>query len=232
VRIGGLQKQTLIDFPGKIACVVFLSGCNFACPYCHNPQLATGQARDETFADLPRFCRFLEERNRFLEGVVVSGGEPTVHEDLPELCAEIKRRGCRVKLDTNGSRPDMIRRLMDAGLVDYIAMDIKTDPQRYPVTAGLGVAADGILESIGLIMAGAPDYEFRTTCVRPFVNDTVIAAISRCVQGAARYVLQRFQHRNLLSPAFFQQTDPALSDSDIHRFQTIAAPWVQSCLVR
>ena len=232
MRIGGLQKQSLIDFPGKIACVVFLSGCNFSCPYCHNPQLAAGRVDDDAFADLSRFLRFLDERKLFLEGVVISGGEPTLNDELPTLCAAIKDKGYCVKLDTNGSRPDMVRHLLEAALVDYIAMDIKTDPQRYPESAGLGTTAGVILESIRWVMDAAPAYEFRTTCVRPYVSDIIVADIARSIQGAARYVLQRFQRRTLLSPEFFQNIDPTVSESEIDRFRSLAAPWVQACIVR
>jgi pyruvate formate lyase activating enzyme len=232
MRIGGLQKQSLIDYPGQIACVVFLSGCNFACPYCHNPQLARGEAFDGFFSDPDRFHQFLDERRSFLDAVVISGGEPTLHQELPELCANVKSRGYRVKLDTNGSRPAMIRHLIEDALVDYVAMDIKTDPCRYSEGNGLKATPTTLLESIEMIMDAAPAYEFRTTCVRPFVNESVIESIACQIKGAERYFLQRFQRQNLLSPDFFRDIDPTISSEEITRLHALAARWVQHCAVR
>ncbi|MBW1769313.1 MAG: anaerobic ribonucleoside-triphosphate reductase activating protein, partial [Deltaproteobacteria bacterium] len=128
---GGLQKSSLIDYPGKLSCVLFLSGCNFDCPYCHNPGLVKGRFSDHAQFEEKTVYDFLEKRRGFLDGVVVSGGEPTLQKDLVSLCEKLKEMGYPVKLDTNGSRPQVLRSLIDEGLVDYIAMDIKTDLLRY-----------------------------------------------------------------------------------------------------
>ena len=131
MRFGGLQKYSLIDFPGKVSCVLFLSGCNFDCPYCHNPDLVRGEQLCSSSKDEAEIYAFLERRKGLLDGVVISGGEPTLVEDLAPLCEKIKGMGYPVKMDTNGSRPKVIKRLTDESLVDYIAMDIKTAPSRY-----------------------------------------------------------------------------------------------------
>ena len=128
---GGLQKNSLIDYPGKVSCVLFLSGCNFDCPYCHNPDLAKDSSLCPVLLDEKAVFDFLQRRKGFLDGVVISGGEPTLQKDLLVLCKKIKELGYLIKLDTNGSRPQVIKRLIDEGLVDYIAMDIKTDPFHY-----------------------------------------------------------------------------------------------------
>ncbi|MGE5256075.1 MAG: anaerobic ribonucleoside-triphosphate reductase activating protein [Hyphomicrobiales bacterium] len=230
--IGGIQKHSFIDYPGKVSCVVFLAGCNFDCPYCHNPQL-TGEpgSRPERVA-LGDVLRFLEERRGFLDGVVISGGEPTLHPDLPDLCLQVKSLGYPVKLDTNGSRPHMLGRLIRARLVDYLAMDIKTDPQRYEgcITSGLDCSA--LLASLQLIMESGLDYEFRTTCVKPLVTPGAIEGIARLIQGCRRYALQPFRENVILHPEFFNGNDPACSFEEMSQLKRIAEPWVQTCMVR
>jgi len=232
MQIGGIQKHSFIDYPGKVSCVVFLAGCNFDCPYCHNPQL-TGQpgSRPERVA-VADVLRFLEERRGFLEGVVISGGEPTLHPDLPDLCSRVKSLGYPVKLDTNGSRPHMLNRLIRAGLVDYLAMDIKTDPQRYEGCIANGFDGSALLASLQLIMESGLDYEFRTTCVKPLVTPDAIAGIARLIQGCRRYALQPFRENAILHPEFFNGVDPACSSDEMAHLKHIAEPWVQNCMLR
>ena len=188
--IGGVQKISLIDFPGRISCVLFLTGCNFHCPYCHNPELARGFPADDLLITPDQFFAFLESRRSLLDGVVISGGEPTLQDDLPAVCAAVKNLGFPVKLDTNGCRPHVIRHLVTEGLVDYVAMDIKTDPRRYFPVFQSEDGQETLRESIRIIMASAPSYEFRTTCARPITDEVVIDAIARSIEGADRYVLQ------------------------------------------
>ena len=232
MKIGGLQKQSFIDYPGKISCVLFLAGCNFDCPYCHNPQLAGGSAHQpETIAE-DDVIAYLEHRRSWLEGVVISGGEPTLHSDLPDLCRRIKRLGYPVKLDTNGSRPRMLKTLLEAGLVDYLAMDIKTEPERY--ADGLARMGDGaaLLASIQIVMDSGVDYEFRTTCVRPLVSAATIRRIAQLISGSRRYALQPFRDCCMLHPDFFRDIDPAYSPEEMEQFRRIAEPWVSVCTVR
>ena len=217
--IGGLQKNSLIDYPGKMSCVLFLCGCNFHCPYCHNPDLAQGCPSCKTRVSMEEVFDFLERRRGLLDGVVVSGGEPTLSPDLPDLCAHIREMDYSLKLDTNGSRPRMLQEVLDAGLVDYVAMDVKTDPQHYSLLAGESGTTSQVLTSIRLIMESGVDYEFRTTCVRPFVTESSIHAIAHMIQGARRYILQNFHTADVLSPDFFENKTPAFEESDLRRFQ-------------
>ena len=229
---GGLQKQSLIDFPGKISCVLFTSGCNFTCPYCHNPDLARGRIKQPPALKEERIYDFLEKRKGFLDGVVISGGEPTLHRDLSTLCRNIRKMGYPIKLDTNGSRPEVVERLIQDRSVDYIAMDIKTDPSAYPREISCNEDTTNILESIALVMAADISYDFRTTCVKPFVDRPIVDKISHAIQGAACYVLQQFKNENVLSPEYFRNPPCHYSRSDLKEFQTIAAPWVETCIVR
>jgi pyruvate formate lyase activating enzyme len=232
VHIGGLQKHSFIDYPGKISCVLFLAGCNFNCPYCHNPQLvdSPGVVGDRlTIEDL---LAFLEERRGLLEGVVISGGEPTLHDDLPDLCRRIKLMGYTVKVDTNGSRPRMLRRLIAENLVDYLAMDIKMEPDRYVGGVTRQCHTGAILESLDLLMASGIDHEFRTTCVKPLVTSETIECIARLIQGSRLYALQPFKESRLLRPDYFKGADPSCSEAEMDGFQRIAAAWVETCTRR
>ena len=229
---GGLQKQSLIDFPGKISCVLFTSGCNFTCPYCHNPDLARGQVKQSVALKEESIYDFLAKRKGFLDGVVISGGEPTLHRDLSTICHNIKKMGYPIKLDTNGSRPEILEQLIRNRSVDYIAMDIKTDPSAYPREISNNENTENILESIVLIMGAGISYEFRTTCIKPFVDTPIIEKISHTIKSARCYALQQFKDENVLSPEFFRDRSPHYSHSDLEQFQAIAAPWVEECILR
>jgi len=192
MTIMGLQKLTLLDFPGKLACTVFTGGCNFRCPFCHNASLVIpskfgGVMPTEEFFD------FLERRRGKLEGVCVSGGEPTLMFDLEEFITRIKSMGYLVKLDTNGSRPEVLRSLVEKGLVDYVAMDIKNSLDMYPRTVGVeNFDVTPIRESVKYLMSGVVDYEFRTTLVAGLHTEREITEIGRWLEGAPRLYLQSF----------------------------------------
>jgi pyruvate formate lyase activating enzyme len=229
---GGLQKNSLIDFPEKLSCVLFLSGCNFDCPYCHNPDLAKGRPTMPSPPDEAWVCDFLDRHRGFLDGVVISGGEPTLQKELPALCKKIKQMGYPVKLDTNGSRPQMIESLIDGGLVDYIAMDIKTDPFQYAPFIVKDCNPDHIFTSIRLIMDSSLDYEFRTTCVKPIVDEKKIENIATLIDGANSYVLQRFRPSSVLHAEFFQETGGDYDEEDLLSLKSIAESWVNECVIR
>lgn len=229
---GGLQKNSLIDFPEKVSCVLFLSGCNFRCPYCHNPDLVKGRPARPSPINEAWVCDFFNRRRGFLDGVVISGGEPTLQEELPSLCKKIKQMGYPVKLDTNGSRPKVIESLIDGGLVDYIAMDIKTDPFQYASFIEKTCNPDHILTSIRLIMESSLDYEFRTTCVKQIVDEKGIENIARLIDGANSYVLQRFRPGSVLYPEFFQEPGSDYDEEDLLALKSIAESWVNECIIR
>ena len=231
IQVGGIQKTSLIDFPGRVSCVLFLRGCNFSCPYCHNPGLVNAGnpvAHDTT----ETVYEFLAKRKEFLGGVVISGGEPTLQKGLPLLCEKIKNMGYAVKLDTNGSRPGVIRQLIQHGLVDYIAMDIKTDPARYSPLVHETFQPSRLLSSIRMIMESSPAYEFRTTCVGFFVNDQIIRNIGRIIRGASLYALQGVCFKDVLNPKFFQNKTAAMNEKGLMHLKAIAEPWVKQCIVR
>lgn len=234
--LGGIQKNSFIDFPGKVSAVLFLSGCNFRCPYCHNPELVKGRSDCPAFLNESWVLEFLKKRKGFLDGVVISGGEPTIHSDLFTLCEKIKSSGFPIKIDTNGSRPKVIQQLLNKGLVDYIAMDIKTDPFKYKYFSftNAGFHPNNILKSIHIIMKSSINYEFRTTCVKPLVNEKIIQNISRLIEGSMLYALQHFRNDRVLQPDFFRcQADArGLSNPEMAVLQSIAKLWVQSCIVR
>ncbi len=189
MRIGGLQKLTLLDYPGRVACTVFLSGCNFRCPFCHNTPLVIGTGEnisEETF------FRFLDTRQGLLDGVAVTGGEPLLQPALEPFLRHIRERGFAVKLDTNGAFPARLEALMEAGLVDYVAMDIKNCPEKYEITAGVPVNLQDIRHSASLLMQGSTDYEFRTTVVDELHEPADFEVISAWLSGAKRYFLQEF----------------------------------------
>ena len=165
MNISGLQKMTLLDFPGKVACTVFLAGCNYRCPFCHNAELLEGKT--EPLMSVEEFLSFLSKRKGLLDGVCISGGEPTLSAGLKELIVRIKAMGFAVKLDTNGSRPALLKELVNEGLLDYVAMDIKNCPARYAETCGLSkVDLTAVEESAAFLMGSEVASEFRTTVVR------------------------------------------------------------------
>ena len=188
MHISGLQKTTLLDFPGKVACTVFLAGCNLRCPFCHNASFVT--SIPDAMMEEGEFFAFLRKRQGILDGVCVTGGEPTLRKDLPDFIAKIKSLGYAVKLDTNGTNPEMVQALLPS--LDYVAMDIKASPERYSaVCGGIDLLAD-VKESVRILMAGSTDYEFRTTCVHPFHDPEDMASIGKWLRGAKQYYLQNF----------------------------------------
>ena len=204
--IAGLQKTTLIDYPGKIACTVFLAVCNFRCPWCYSGELVL----PEKIIKQPRisekeFFDFLRERQGLLEGVVICGGEPTVNKELPAFAEKIKKMGFFVKLDTNGSNPEILKELIDKKLIDYIAMDIKApiDNQIYKEITGEGVSLEDIKKSVEFLKNGNLDFEFRTTAVDTIHNKEDFIEIAKWIGGPnVKYYLQNFRPEKTIDPEF------------------------------
>jgi len=191
--INGFQKLTLLDFPGHTACTVFTGGCNFRCPFCHNASLVRPEEEKDVFP-LEDVLAFLEKRRGLLDGVAITGGEPTLQSGLLDFMARVRALGYAVKLDTNGYRPAVLRDVLDNGLADYVAMDIKSSPERYAAVAGLPKLDLALIdESRRLLMEGKTDYEFRTTVVRELHTVADIEAAARWIAGARRYFLQSFK---------------------------------------
>ena len=188
--IGGIQKTTLLDFPGKVAAIVFTQGCNFRCGYCHNPELLELNKNTEYYAK--DFIDFLKNRIGKLDGVVITGGEPTLQKDLYDFIKEIKSLGFAVKLDTNGTNPDILEQLIKDNMLDYIAMDIKAPVEKYLRITGVKIQPDKILKSIGLIINSGIDYEFRTTVIKSQLNLEDFEQIKDLIKGAKKYYLQKF----------------------------------------
>ncbi len=195
MKIHGLQKMTLLDFPGRVACTVFFGGCDMRCPFCHNAELLDGTA--PAIMDDEELLAFLKKRQGLLDGVAFTGGEPLLQKDLPELTAKIRDLGYPVKLDTNGMHPERLERMMKEGLVQYVAMDIKNSPERYAETAGLPeMDLTPVRESVSVLMNGEIDYEFRTTVVAELHDDRSFEQIGQWIKGARHYYLQKFTDRD------------------------------------
>lgn len=230
--IGGIQKTSLIDYPGNISCVLFTAGCNFECPYCHNPDLVRRTAARQM--DPAAVFDFLKKRKPLLDAVVITGGEPTLHPDIVDFCREIKSIGYPIKLDTNGTRPKVLNTLLSQRLLDFIAMDVKTAIDRYvPHIVGQYNSAD-LRESVAAILHSGLDHEFRTTCVKPIVDSAAIMEIARLISGANRYALQMavLDNRAVLKPAFFASFDRRIGNKDMAGFRAIAADFVKTVVIR
>ena len=203
MRIYGLQKLTLLDYPGNTACTIFTSKCNFRCPYCHNAELAWMDP-DELMTE-GRFLEFLKTRRGLLDGIVISGGEPTLQNDLVPFMVHVRNMGFKVKLDTNGTSPSVLREIFKRGAADYIAMDIKNSISKYDITArpkGINNVTKVIAESINLIMCNGIDYEFRTTVVKEFHELGDFREIDSMIKGASKYFLQPYKTPPNHNPRF------------------------------
>ncbi len=201
MNIGGLQKVSLIDYPGKISAIIFTQGCNFRCPYCHNPQLVDPKLyRPCLFSK--DILDFLAHRRGKLDAVTITGGEPTLQEDLIPLIQKIRKMGFAVKLDSNGSRPDVLAHLLKDKLLDFIALDIKAPLDKYSQVVKVQMDTGAIAQSVRLVIQSKIPQEFRTTVVKSMLTQKDILAIAKEVAGAKRYVLQRFQPAQTLDPEF------------------------------
>ncbi|KPJ71870.1 anaerobic ribonucleoside-triphosphate reductase activating protein [Parcubacteria bacterium DG_74_3] len=231
MEIGGLQKLTLIDYPRKIACTVFLTGCNFLCPWCYAREFVLPEEiKKQPKISEKEFFQFLKERKGLLEGVVLCGGEPTIHHKLPTFIKKIKKMNYLVKLDTNGSNPKMMGKLISEKLIDYVAMDVKLPKERYSQVFSKNAKIKDIEESIKILKKGKVDYEFRTTIVPTIHKKEDIIKIVRWIKPAKRYFLQNFRPEKTIDP-FFETIKP-YPESYLLEIQKIIAPFFEACQVR
>lgn len=227
--ISGLQKLTLLDYPGRVACTVFTGGCNLRCPFCHNaPLVLPEQLAQDT--DEEQVLAFLKKRVGVLDGVAITGGEPLLHKDIGAFLAKVKALGYQIKLDTNGSFPELLMDLVKEGLVDRVAMDIKNSPARYPETVGIDKPDMAAIErSKDFLLSGAVDYEFRTTVVMGLHCVDSLREAAQWISGAREYYLQQFkdsgQVLNITGLGAFNQ-------QEMHALAEAVRPWVPSVQVR
>ena len=227
MHIKGLQKTTLLDFPGRVACTVFTGGCNFRCPFCHNASLVLSPGSVDGISE-DEFFSFLSKRKGILDGVCITGGEPLLQRDIVEFIRKIKNEGFFVKLDTNGSFPRLLESIISENIVDYIAMDIKNSEEKYSLTAGIQFDSSCVFESIDLIMSSGVDYEFRTTVVKELHDIQDIENIAKRIKGASKYFLQGFKDSgDLICP-----DHTAHSEETLRKMAAAATPYVGICQLR
>lgn len=245
MKIGGLEKMTLIDFPGEIAAIVFTQGCNFRCQFCYNPMLVwpilqdselkypsiDGKSGDHSSIDESGLFAYLESRKGKLDGVVITGGEPTLHPDLPEFIEKIREMGFKIKLDSNGTNPEMLKKIFSRKLVDYVAMDIKAPIDRYQEIVNVKVNKEDIKESIDIIINSGVPYEFRTTLVPGLASVEDVEKMGELISGANKWYLQAFKSDvDLMNKDL--QGGRAFSPTEISAMQVIGQKYVQECIVR
>lgn len=229
--IGGIERYSLIDFPGNIAAVIFTQGCNFRCGYCHNPELVYPSLFKPSIPE-GEVLEFLGKRKGKLDGLVITGGEPTMHEDLPEFMGKVKKLGFKVKLDSNGTNPDMLEEIIKSGLADYIAMDIKGPLQAYEEVVCAAIIPENIERSIKLIMS-SKNYEFRTTIVKSQLPKHYFPEIGELISGAHLYALQKF----VVPPVYKINNQSFLkektySDEELLEIQSVMKNYVKECIIR
>ncbi len=195
MNFSGLEKLSLVDFDGVVACTLFTSGCNFRCGFCHNSPLVLKENLEEIIEE--EIFSYLEKRKHVIEGVCISGGEPTMEKNLPEFIQKLKQKGLKVKLDTNGTNPEMLQNLLSEKLIDYVAMDIKSDKQTYSNVIGIkNYNTASVEKSVNILLNSKLEYEFRTTLIKEFHTKEVIENISSWIKGAKKYALQKYVYRD------------------------------------
>lgn len=227
MKICGLQKVTLLDFPGHVACTIFLGGCNFNCPYCHNSSLIRSNLADEILTQ-EELYEYLNHRKGILDGVAITGGEPLLHREVIELIKNIKVLGYKVKLDTNGSNPEVLKYLIDEGLIDYVAMDIKNTLEKYALTIGCPTDLSKIEESIKLLINSNIDYEFRTTVVKEYHQPTDFYQIGKMIKNAKKYFLQSYKYRDSVR----DKTLSAMTKEELQVCLDIVKEYVENASLR
>ena len=228
MQISGFIKMTLLDYPNKVAATVFTGGCNMRCPFCHNPKLVFGEIKTPAVSN-EDFFAFLKKRKHFLDGICITGGEPTMQKDLEEFMKKIKAFGLLVKLDTNGTFPKKIRNWIEQGIIDYVAMDIKNSPEKYAMTMGASQnLLDLIMESVKLLKEGKIEYEFRTTVVKEFHEEDDFHKIGAWLKGANAYYLQKFRD---CKATIIGGLHP-VEDETMERFRAVASLYIENTKIR
>jgi pyruvate formate lyase activating enzyme len=229
MNIAGLQKTSLIDYPGKISAVIFTSGCNFNCHFCHNPELVNPQLNSFQIKEKEIF-EFLDKRKKIVDAVVISGGEPTIYEDLIEFIKKLEKQKFLIKLDTNGSNPETIKALLKEKLLDCIAMDIKGPIEKYDIITGKNVNKENIKKSVEIIKSSKVDYEFRTTVIPKYLVSEDFKQIGEWLKGAKKYYLQQFRNSKTLDPDF--KNIAPYSEEDLQKFARIMRKYVSEVGIR
>ncbi|MFH1062480.1 MAG: anaerobic ribonucleoside-triphosphate reductase activating protein [Candidatus Omnitrophota bacterium] len=229
--IKGFNPHTFIDWDGKLACVIYLPGCNFRCPFCHSSILATDPESLKT-VPFEHIERFVQGKKGWIDAMIIGGGEPTLYKQLPELLKDIKKMKLLIKIDTNGTNPEIIENLIKQGLVDFIAMDIKAplDSTRYEQAAGTSVSINAIQKSIDILLTNKIDYEFRTTVVPTLIERADIINIARAISGAKKYVLQQFDPQDIMDKNL-SDLKPYSKDM-LNQLASLAREFVKNCSVR
>lgn len=227
--IAGFQRSSLIDYPAELSAIIFTQGCNFRCPYCHNPELVDPKLFEKPLVE-KEILDFLDKRKKQLDAVVITGGEPTIHNNLPDFIQKIKEMGYKVKLDTNGSNPEMLELLIKKKLVDYIAMDIKAPLDKYPKITKVKIDIDKIKKSIGLIKDSSLKHEFRTTVVKSLLSFDDIAEIAKSIKGVDLYIVQKFVPSKTLDKKMMKEK--TYKNEEFEELRQKAEHYVKKCLVR
>ena len=228
VQIHGFNKTTLLDYPGHLACTIFVGGCNFRCPFCHNASLVLAPS-DQPIIPEEEIFHTLRKRKGILEGVCITGGEPTIYPGLIHFIRKVKALNYLIKLDTNGYNPDILKKLVEEHLIDYVAMDIKNSIEKYGTTIGLtAFNPSNVLESVSFLMSCGIDYEFRTTIVKELHTKEDIQSIGRWIQGCKGYFLQAYKDSgDIISPGYSSYTK-----SELLEFQEVLLPYIQNVGIR
>ena len=227
MQIHGLNKTTLLDYPGIVASTVFTGSCNFRCPYCQNADLVLDPMSQPLISE-EEVLSHVKKRKGIIKGVCITGGEPTLQKDLRDFIVKLKELDVQVKLDTNGYRPNVTRELIEEGLIDYVAMDIKSSPEGYSDGAGIKIDTSIIKESVDLIMTSGIDYEFRTTVIREFHNEETLKAIGEFIRGAKKYFLQGY----IDSERVIERRFSSYSREELEKLVKIVSPYVQFVDIR
>lgn len=228
--ISGLEKLSLLDFPGRLSAIVFTYGCNMLCPYCHNPELVVEKLNRSNLYSSDQVLSFLKTREGKLDGLTITGGEPTMHNDLLDFIKSVKELGFELKLDTNGSYPDKVATIIESGLVDYWAMDVKYSDELYEQGLNGGQMITGIAESIKLIKESGAEYEFRTTYMKGLHTEDSVHEIGEMIEGASNYYIQNFRPGKTIDSSLDKSN--SFNDAELRRFAQIMRGYVTNVTIR